>query len=70
MADQSQGRSRSRSGPNIPEAQRGSVKVQLRLPPEYAEELDALAARYRITRSGVVALLLDRADGREPRTHR
>jgi hypothetical protein len=47
------------SGENIPEAQRHTVQVKLRLPPEYAERLDELARKLRVTRSGAVAHLLD-----------
>jgi hypothetical protein len=46
------------SGRNVTEAERGTVAVKLRLPPEVAEELDELAARWGVTRSGAVALLL------------
>lgn len=48
------------SGVNIPEGQRGTVAVKLRLPPEVAEDLDELAARWRLTRSGAVARLVER----------
>jgi predicted DNA-binding protein len=48
------------SGRNIPEAERGTVQVKLRLPPEVAEDLDELAARWRLTRSGAVARLVER----------
>lgn len=48
------------SGRNILEAQRGTVQVKLRLPPEVAEDLDELAARWRLTRSGAVARLVER----------
>lgn len=47
------------SGANIPEAQRGTVQVKLRLPPDVADELDALATRLRLTRSGAVAWMLE-----------
>jgi predicted DNA-binding protein len=47
------------SGRNIPEAERGTVQVKLRLPPEVAEELDEVAQRWGVTRSGAVAKLLD-----------
>jgi len=50
---------RKASGVNIPETQRGTVQVKLRLPPDVAEELDDLAARWGITRSGAVARLLE-----------
>jgi len=48
------------SGVNIPEAQRGTVQVKLRLPPDVAEELDELAAKWGLTRSGTVARLLEK----------
>ena len=47
------------SGKNIPEAQRTTVQVKLRLPPEVAEELDELAAKWGMTRSGAVSELLE-----------
>ena len=48
-----------RSGPNIPEASRHSVQMKLRLPPDVAEDLDELAARLGVTRSGAVAHMLE-----------
>ncbi len=57
------------SGRNIPEAERGTVQVKLRLPYDVAEDLDDLARRWRMTRSGAVARLLDdrteQAEGEE-----
>ena len=50
---------RKASGANIPEAQRGSVQVKLRLPPDVAESLDELAAKWGLTRSGTVARLVE-----------
>jgi hypothetical protein len=47
------------SGRNIPEAERGTVQVKLRLPPDVAEDLDEVAERWGLTRSGAVARLLD-----------
>ncbi len=47
------------SGRNIPEAQRSTVQVKLRLPPEVAEKLDDHAEALGLTRSGAVAALLD-----------
>jgi predicted DNA-binding protein len=47
------------SGRNIPEAERGTVQVKLRLPPDVAEALDDLAARWGLTRSGAVARLVE-----------
>ena len=46
------------SGANIPEAQRGTVQVKLRLQPDVAEDLDSLAARWRMSRSDAVATLV------------
>jgi hypothetical protein len=54
------------SGVNIPEAQRGTVAVKLRLPPDVAEDLDELAARWGLTRSGTVARLLEERADRSP----
>jgi hypothetical protein len=51
------------SGPNIPEAQRSTVQVKLRLPPEVADQLDMLAANWGVTRSGAVAGLVEAACG-------
>jgi len=51
------------SGRNIPEAERGTVQVKLRLPPDVAEDLDELAERWGVTRSGAVAKLVEGAKG-------
>ena len=51
--------SKKPSGKNIPEAQRSTVQVKLRLPTEVAEDLDDLAERWGLTRSGVVAKLVE-----------
>ena len=48
------------SGRNIPEAERGTKQVKLRLPEDVADELDELAARLKLTRSGAVAWMLER----------
>ncbi len=50
---------KKKPGRNIPETQRGTVQVKLRLPPDVAEELDDYAAKHGVTRSGAVALLLE-----------
>jgi hypothetical protein len=50
------------SGRNVREAERGTVAVKLRVPPEVAEALDDFAERRRVTRSGAVAILLEIAD--------
>ncbi len=47
------------SGRNIPEAERGTIQVKLRLPPEVVENLDDLAERWGVTRSGAVAQVLE-----------
>lgn len=47
------------SGRNVAESERGTVQVKLRLPEDVRVELDALAARWRMTRSGAVARLLE-----------
>lgn len=51
---------RKASGANIPNSQRSTVQVLLRLPPDVAEDLDDLAERWGMTRSGTVARLLER----------
>jgi hypothetical protein len=55
--------SKKASGRNIPEAERGTIQVKLRLPPDVAEDLDELAARWGLTRSGTVARLLEERRG-------
>ena len=52
------------SGVNIPEAQRGTVQVKLRLPWDVAEALDDLARKWGVTRSGAVAMMLEKCDKR------
>lgn len=54
------------SGENIPEEQRNTQQVKLRLPPDVAWELDALAATWRLTRSGAVARLVREEVDRRP----
>ncbi len=49
---------RKASGANIPEAQRGALQVKLRLPEDVLEDLDGLAARWGLTRSGAVARMV------------
>ncbi len=52
------------SGVNIPEAQRGQKQVKLRLPEDVIEDLDGLAKRWGLTRSGTVARLVEEAGER------
>jgi hypothetical protein len=47
------------SGRNIPEAERGTIQVKLRLPPDVADDLDDIAARWGLTRSGAVARMVE-----------
>lgn len=54
------------SGRNIPENERGrqgggEVQVKLRLPESVRDDLDGLASRWGLTRSGTVARLVERA---------
>lgn len=49
---------RRRSGPNIPESQRGSKVVSVRLSPETIERLDAYAAAHALSRSAAVEALV------------
>ncbi len=55
--------SKKASGVNIPEAQRGTVAVKLRIPPEVRDDLDDLAERWGLTRSGAVAKLVEAEHG-------
>ena len=50
---------RKASGRNVLESERGTVQVKLRLPPDVADDLDELAAKWNVTRSGAVARLLE-----------
>ncbi len=54
------------SGRNIREDERHTVQVKLRLPPDVAEDLDDLAARWGLTRAGTVARLLEERADRSP----
>lgn len=56
---------RKASGVNIPETQRGTVQVKLRLPHDVADELDELSARWGLTRSGTVARMLEMVTDRQ-----
>lgn len=47
-------------GRNVKEAERSTVAVKLRLPPDVAEDLDTIAARWRVTRAGAVARMVER----------
>jgi hypothetical protein len=49
------------SGVNIPEAQRTTVQVKLRLDVDVAEDLDTLAARWGVNRSQAVRMMVERA---------
>jgi len=55
--------SKKKPGRNISEAERHTIQVKLRLPPDVAERLDDLAERRGLTRAGTVEWLLDRHDG-------
>ncbi len=50
--------SKKASGVNIPEAQRTTVQVKVRLDVDVAEDLDALAERWGMNRSQCVARLV------------
>ncbi len=49
------------SGVNIPNSQRSTVQVLLRLPPDVKDDLDELATKWNLTRAGTVARLLEEA---------
>jgi predicted DNA-binding protein len=53
---------KKKPGKNIPNAQRHTVQVLLRLPPDVAERLDELAEQWGVTRSGAVGLLVEEYD--------
>lgn len=50
---------RKTSGCNIPESQRHTVSLKLRLPPDVAERLRELAAARGVTLGAAVGLALD-----------
>jgi len=52
-----------RSGPNIREGQRRTAAIKLRLRPERAEEIHALAAEFGVTASAVVDAAMGAALG-------
>lgn len=52
---------RKASGRNVLEHERSTVQVKLRLPPSDLEDLDELARRWNLTRSGTVARLVEDA---------
>ncbi len=54
---------KKKSGKNIPNAQRHTVQILLRVPPDVAERLDELAEEWGVTRSGCVARLVEEHDG-------
>lgn len=62
MADMAE--QKKKPGKNIPNAQRHTVQILLRVPPDVAERLDELAERWGITRSGAVAKLVEAHDAK------
>lgn len=48
------------SGVNIPEAQRTTVQVKLRLDVDVAEDLDTLAEQWGVNRSKAVEMMVER----------
>ena len=55
---------KKKPGKNIPNAQRHTVQILLRVPPDVAERLDELAEEWGITRSGTVGRLVEELDAR------
>ena len=53
---------KKKPGKNIPNAQRHTVQVLLRVPPDVAERLDELAEEWGVTHSGAVAQLIEEHD--------
>lgn len=54
---------KKKPGKNIPNAQRHTVQILLRVPPDVAEDLDELAEKWGLTRSRTVARLIEQALG-------
>ncbi len=54
------------SGVNIPNSQRSTVQVLIRLPPDVRDDLDDLAARWGVTVSGAVGRLVEEEKERGP----
>ena len=55
---------KKKSGKNIPNAQRHTVQVLLRVPPEIAERIEELAEEWGLTKAGAVARLVEEHDER------
>ncbi len=53
---------KKKPGKNIPNAQRHTVQILLRVPPEVAERLDELAEGWGLTRAGAVGRLVEEHD--------
>lgn len=53
---------KKKPGKNIPNAQRHTVQILLRVPPDVAERLDELAEGWGLTRSGAVGRLVELHD--------
>lgn len=51
-------------GKNIPNAQRHTVQILLRVPPDVAERIEELAERWGLTKAGTVARLVEEYDAR------
>jgi predicted DNA-binding protein len=55
---------KKKPGKNIPNAQRHTVQILLRLPPEVAERIEELAEAWNLTKAGAVARLVEEHDER------
>jgi len=57
---------KARSGPSLPESRQQAKVVSVRLAAETRAALDALAARWGLSRSATVTRLVTEAAGRQP----
>lgn len=53
---------KKKPGKNIPNAQRHTVQILLRVPPDVAERIEELAEEWGLTKAGTVARLLELYD--------
>jgi hypothetical protein len=54
--------SKKKPGKNIPNAQRHTVQILLRVPPDVAERIEELAEQWGLTKAGAVARLVEEHD--------
>lgn len=56
---------KKKPGKNIPNAQRHTVQLLLRLPPDVVERIEELAEAWNVTKAGAVARLVEEHDESE-----